>query len=422
MEAKQGRPGGFFPDGMMAAAMKRLRALSLAVLRDATAASGCKPCIEMVLRFVVHLPLRKRPKVFTEEETRPIAPEDEVAKIIAALILREMDSWVASSQWAYQAGRSAGEAARLMAMILDEARETTGRATLYKRDRSNAYGTVDLSGVAYLLRRQGVQPQAARWYRRYLQQVRAISITAAGVSRAWRFKIGLFQGSPLSPRVYLYQEKVYMEAVGPEDRGFPPFPTSTGQFWVATEHYSDDAVVVGVTEEFMVWQLRRYDEVAPRYRVCHVLEKEEYLSIQWDARGKASSGVLQDRHYGKTTRRTVRQGLRVLGCQVYQGAFGVQAHRAVRGAVEMWSAAPGPGSTVKDMARVYQEQVASQVAVQAQAVSLSEKIREGRVQDGGPGGQDMEEASAPACVDGLFHAVASIGQGAARQAPAHSGA
>ena len=45
----------------------------------------------------------------------------------------------------------------------------------------------------------------------------------------------------------------------------------------------------------------------------------------------------------------------------------------VDGAVEMWSAALGPGSTVKDMAWVYQEQVASKVAVQAQAVPSSER-------------------------------------------------
>ena len=165
-----------------------------------------------------------------------------------------------------------------MAMILDKARETTGQATLYKRDTSNAYGTVDPSGVAYLGRREGVQLPAAKWYQTYLQPVRVISITAAGVSRAWKFKIGVFQGSPLSPRVYMYQEKIYMEAVGPEDTGFPPFPTSTGKFRAATEPYSDDAVVVGVTEEFVVRQLRRQDEVAPRYRVLHVLEKEEYLS------------------------------------------------------------------------------------------------------------------------------------------------
>ena len=45
-----------------------------------------------------------------------------------------------------------------------------------------------------------------------------------------------------------------MEALGPEDLGFPPFPTNTGKFWAATERYSDDAVVVGLTEEFVVRQ------------------------------------------------------------------------------------------------------------------------------------------------------------------------
>ena len=75
---------------------------------------------------------------------------------------------------------------------------------LCKRDKSNAHRTVDLFGVAYLLRHEGIQPQAARWYQRYMQKVRVISITAGGVSQAWRFKIRVFQGSPLSPRVSLY--------------------------------------------------------------------------------------------------------------------------------------------------------------------------------------------------------------------------
>ena len=79
----------------------------------------------------------------------------------------------------------------------------------------------------------------------------------------------------------------------------------------------------------------------------------------------------------------------------------------------MWSAALGPGSTVKDMAWVYQEQVASQVAVQAQAVLLSERDVNKMA--------DMEETFAPACMDTLFHKMAFVGQGAAGQAPAHSG-
>ena len=123
--------------------------------------------------------------------------------------------------------------------------------------------------------------------------------------------------------------KIYMEAVGPEDTGFPPFPTSMGKFRAATERYSDDAFVVGAAEEFVVRQLRRQDKVAARYRVHHVREKEEYLCIHWDAQGKVSSRVLRDRHYGKVARRTMRQGLRVPGCQVYQGASGMQARRAV---------------------------------------------------------------------------------------------
>ena len=61
----------------------------------------------------------------------------------------------------------------------------------------------------------------------------------------------------------------------------------------------------------------------------------------------------------------------------------MQARHAVRGAVET---ALGPGSTVRDMARVYQEQVASQVAVQAQAVPLAETCTRWRPQHPGYGG------------------------------------
>ena len=86
---------------MSAAATMKLRALSLVVLRDPIAASGSKPYIEMVLPFVVHLPRRKLPEVYTERDRRPIPPEEEVAEMIAALIVREMDCWVTMLQWAY---------------------------------------------------------------------------------------------------------------------------------------------------------------------------------------------------------------------------------------------------------------------------------------------------------------------------------
>ena len=37
--------------------------------------------------------------------------------------------------------------------------------------------------------------------------------------------------------MYSYQEKIYMQAVGTGDTGFPPFLTSTGKFRASTECY-----------------------------------------------------------------------------------------------------------------------------------------------------------------------------------------
>ena len=38
--------------------------------------------------------------------------------------------------------------ARMLAMLLDDKREQGSSVVLYKRDRTNAYGTVDFPGVA----------------------------------------------------------------------------------------------------------------------------------------------------------------------------------------------------------------------------------------------------------------------------------
>ena len=50
---------------------------------------------------------------------------------------------------------------------------------------------------------------------------RIVSITAAGMTRAWRFLVGIFQGSPLGPRIYLYQEVKYMDKVRRPVTGIP---------------------------------------------------------------------------------------------------------------------------------------------------------------------------------------------------------
>ena len=50
--------------------------------------------IEPVLRFVLHVPIRKRPVVRTEEDTRPIAIEEEIAKLLAIMIIAKTEQSV----------------------------------------------------------------------------------------------------------------------------------------------------------------------------------------------------------------------------------------------------------------------------------------------------------------------------------------
>ena len=74
--------------------------------------------------------------------------------------------------------------ASLVTMTIEHVEEQGDTVIVYKRDRSNAFGTVDLNGVAHLLQEAGVPPPEARWYQRYVRWARIVSITAAGLTRA----------------------------------------------------------------------------------------------------------------------------------------------------------------------------------------------------------------------------------------------
>ena len=54
--------------------------------------------IKPVLRFVLHVSIRKRPVVWTEEDTRPIAMEEEIAKLVAIMIVAQMEQYVSDTQ------------------------------------------------------------------------------------------------------------------------------------------------------------------------------------------------------------------------------------------------------------------------------------------------------------------------------------
>ena len=235
--------------------------------------------------------------------------------------------------------------ARMPTMLLDHTREQGSNVVLYKRDRNNAYGTVDLAGVVHLLQEAGVGPPKAHWYPRYVQWAQLVSVTAAGTTRAWQFRVGVFQGSPLGPRVWLYQEVQYMEAVGPAHTGIPSVWNNGVEFAFDTERFSDDAVVPAAAEEALVAMLRQQDAVAPKFKVHHVPSKEEYLYITWTSRAGATKAIRYAK-YGKAQRQDKCRGIWVLGSQVLSEAAGTGLRRRVQGAVVEWATrAPGSSSS-----------------------------------------------------------------------------
>ena len=56
------------------------------------------------------------------------------------------------------------EVRRGFTMLLEHSRERGHDVVVYKRDKDNAFGTVDLNGVAFLLSEEGVPLPAERWY------------------------------------------------------------------------------------------------------------------------------------------------------------------------------------------------------------------------------------------------------------------
>ena len=71
--------------------MKQLSLASLSTLREAVREMGTQAYIEPVLQFVLHVGIRRRPRVCTEEDMRPIAMEEEVAKLIAVMLIAQTE-------------------------------------------------------------------------------------------------------------------------------------------------------------------------------------------------------------------------------------------------------------------------------------------------------------------------------------------
>ena len=63
--------------------------------------TGALGYMEPVLRSVLQVPIRNRPVVWTEEDTRPIAMEEEIIKLVVIMVIAQTEQYVSDGQWAY---------------------------------------------------------------------------------------------------------------------------------------------------------------------------------------------------------------------------------------------------------------------------------------------------------------------------------
>ena len=103
---------------------------------------------------------------------------------------------------------------------------------------------------------------------------------------------------------------------------------------LAPERYSDDEVVLAGGVEPLLKILRTQEHHAPRWRVVYVPEKEEYLIVAHTSSGQLRSGALGAPKYKVAKRRTIPEGITVLGAQVLPQAAEVARRFALLAAAE----------------------------------------------------------------------------------------
>ena len=261
---------------MQTTAIKQLTAMSLLTLKEAVSWTGALGYIEPLLQFVLHVPIRKRPVVRTEEVTRPIAMEEEIAKLVVIMIIAETEQYVSDEQGVPE-------------------REVSGRCGPHADDAARPH-------------------TRARQQRGYVQErpQQRVRHSGPGWSRA-----------------------LYLEAVGPGHTGIPSVWNNGVELAFDMEWCSDDAAVPAATEEALVAMLSQQGAVAPQFRVRHVPSKEAYLYITWASRAGATKAI-RHAEYGKAERRDKRRGILVLGSQVLYEAAGTGLRCRVRGVVAEW--------------------------------------------------------------------------------------
>ena len=336
---------------------------SLAKLTEVINTSTMLQFIEPILRFLLHLPMRKRVRAYTEADYRPIILEEELAKIITVIIhSRLADPFRHTSQSAYQKGRSTLEVRKMAVMFANHALEHQTDLFIYKRDKVNAFGSIDQAQIATSLSRMGIDAGSSQWFQMYVSQAIIISVTHYGTTRGWKFLKGVFQGDALGPIVYIAQNQAYMDAVAPHLISTPILTQSDHLITtVQEEQYSDDLELLATQETTLLHNLQILDDYAPQYGIVYDLLKEHYLAVSHGHHGWRTQS-LTDQPYSAAKRHHLKQGFKMVGTQIWPLAPPHIVQHQFNQAFDNWNGTTYGLKSLPLLAQAYQEHVQSAVA------------------------------------------------------------
>ena len=154
--------------------------------------------------------------------------------------------------------------------------------------------------------------------------------------------------------------------------GIPDVQLRQGVMHFEAEKYSDHAAVLAADEEHLIPILLEQDAAAPKYRVRHVPSKEEYLYMDFKDPEKPGALEIKEGECKPAKRKTLKQGIGVLGNQVSRHALGVHLRAKARGVIAPWARAVGYRTQVWEAATLHSEQMDGQLQSRCGGVVLAE--------------------------------------------------
>jgi ribonuclease HI len=343
---------------------------SLQLLLRVINATGALGYLEPILRQVMQLPCKKKGLSRTEEDTRPIILEEEMMKIITSIIYGRMGEVVSESQTAYQPGRGTIESRKIVTMAISQQMERKGTMIVYKRDKWNAFGTVPHQHIPAILMQAGIDAPTAFWIQLYMQTANVIVLTHYGTSRAYHMLIGVFQGDALGPYIYILWNRHYANVVASRIKTTAIQTMDVAPITIfesKQEEYSDDVTMLATHPAALMHNLQEMDNMCPKYGVkFKTPAAEEYIYIKWnDHHHQHRSLSLPQSKYSEAKRRTIREGIVILGAQACPLATDCTAKDKMHLAAHRWEMSI---TTARPMAAAttYREEFASQMEYQCQ--------------------------------------------------------